>query len=499
MILDGWGIAKDPARSAIAMAKTPFIDSLYKDYPNATLVTYGPEVGLPDGQMGNSEVGHLNIGAGRIVYQDFARINKAIKEDSFSQNTALVDMLTNAASTQKKVHLIGLLSDGGVHSHISHLKSLCDITQKYNIPKVCIHAFMDGRDCAPTSGYNHLKNILDHTDEMENVSVSTLIGRYYAMDRDNRWERIKKAYDLLVNGTSDIKSITPLEQLSKYYKKNITDEFIPPLLINENSKIESGDFVLFFNFRTDRPRQLSTVLTQTDMPEFDMFKKDISLYTMTEYDENFKNVIPLYKKANLKNTLGEVLAKASKSQVRVAETEKYPHVTFFFNGGREKVLPKETRILVESPKVDTYDLAPEMGAIEITNKVLKEIALTDPDFICLNFANADMVGHTGVIKSAIQACETIDTQVKRLVESTNHKYELLIIADHGNSDIITNQDGSPHTAHTINPVPIIHVTDNKTEIRNGKLGDIAVTILNLMEIAVPKEMTGDNLITYQQK
>jgi len=494
VILDGWGIAKDPSRSAIDLANTPFIDSLKDKYPHSTLVTYGSKVGLPDGQMGNSEVGHLNIGAGRIVYQDFARINKEIEDKAFAKNENLVALLSKAASEKKKVHFMGLLSDGGVHSHIDHLKALCNTSQSYDLPKVCIHAFMDGRDCDPQSGKGHLENILNHIEPMPNVYLSTLIGRYYAMDRDNRWERIKKAYDLLVHGKAEFTSEDIISEISKFYDQDITDEFIPSVLVDSDSKIEEGDVVLFFNFRTDRPRQLTSVLTQEDIPDFDMAKLNISMFTMTEYDENFKNVQPLYRKDNLKNTLGEVLQDAGKTQVRVAETEKYPHVTFFFSGGREQAFKNETRLLVNSPKVDTYDLAPEMGAIEITDKVLKEVSDNHPDFICLNYANADMVGHTGILSAAITACETLDLEVKRLVEKVKDEYEIIIIADHGNSDIILNTDGSPHTAHTTNPVPIYLLSEEYKTIKTGKLGDIAVTILDLMDIDKPEEMTGNSLL-----
>jgi 2,3-bisphosphoglycerate-independent phosphoglycerate mutase len=496
IILDGWGIAKDPERSAISQAKTPFIDSLIEDYPNSTLVTYGSEVGLPDGQMGNSEVGHLNLGAGRIVYQDFARINKEIKEGAFAKNEKLVQFFSQAEAKKAKVHFMGLLSDGGVHSHISHLKALCDAASTYNLFKVCIHAFMDGRDCDPNSGVEHIRNLLSHLNDKQGIGLSSLIGRYFAMDRDNRWPRIKKAYDLLVHGKSDYYTINPIETIQQQYSQEITDEFLPPISLDTDAKIEDGDFVLFFNFRTDRPRQITTALTQKDMHDHEMSRLNLNFVTMTTYDESYKGVTPLYTKENIKNTLGEVLAAANKTQVRIAETEKYPHVTFFFNGGKEEPFLNEKRILINSPQVDTYDLAPEMGAIEITDKILAEAKENKPDFICLNFANADMVGHTGIISAAITACETLDNQLKRIVDSCKDKYEIFVIADHGNSDIIKNEDGSPHTAHTTNPVPIILITDdNGIKLSDGKLGDIAPTILKRMGVSLPSEMNGNNLVS----
>ncbi len=500
VILDGWGIATDPNRSAIDQAFTPFIDSLYQQYPHSTLVTFGEDVGLPEGQMGNSEVGHLNIGAGRIVYQDFARINKDIKSGDLDNQKQLVAFFEKAQKDGGKVHLIGLVSDGGVHSHINHLKALTTVAQKYKLQKVCIHAFMDGRDCDPKSGAAHLENVNNHIKDFDNTHISSVIGRYYAMDRDQRWERTKKAYDLLVNGKSDLISTNIQETILAQYEQTITDEFLPAILLDKNAKIENGDSVLFFNFRTDRPRQLTDVLCQNAYPEFDMNPLKLHFATMTKYDEAFKNVCVIYEKDNLVNTIGEVLSTHQKTQVRIAETEKYPHVTFFFSGGQEQPFPNERRILIPSPNVATYDLAPEMSAVELTDSIIQDIQTNCPDFICLNYANADMVGHTGDFEAAKAACETVDHQLERLVNIAKDEYDLFIIADHGNSDILINQDGSPHTAHTTNFVPCFFVSKDAQEIslQNGKLADLAVTILKRMGLAVPNEMTGNNLLSFKE-
>ncbi len=502
IILDGWGHGKNPKVSAISQAKTPFVDSLYKKYPNSELVTFGKEVGLPEGQMGNSEVGHLNIGAGRIVYQELARINKAIKEKTLHKNKKLLAALKYAKDNNKAVHLMGLVSDGGVHSHINHLKALCDITESKDLKKVFIHAFMDGRDTSPTSGKVYLKDILQHIDNQK-VKLASVIGRYYAMDRDKRWERVKLAYDLLVKGVGD-KTTDILKTLEENYNNKITDEFLKPIVCanktgNPISKIKKDDVVIFFNFRTDRPREITQVLSQEDMLEFEMKKLHLHFVTMTRYDETFKNVNVLFEKDNLKDTLGEILSKRGKTQVRIAETEKYPHVTFFFSGGREEEFKNERRLMVSSPKVATYDLQPEMSASEITQTITKDLKKNQPNFICLNYANTDMVGHTGDFKAAMKAATYVDKCLKKLVQvSLKNNYKAIIIADHGNSDYMVNDDGSPHTAHTKNLVPCFFVgndIDDKVKLKNGKLADIAPTILSLLNMRKPATMTGKNLIT----
>lgn len=500
VILDGWGHGPKPEVSAIAQAKTPFVDSLYNQYPNSELVTYGEEVGLPEGQMGNSEVGHLNIGAGRIVYQELARINKAIKEKTLGQNEILLNAINYAKANNVKVHLLGLVSDGGVHSHINHLKGICDITEEHGLKDVYIHAFMDGRDTSPKGGLNYLKDVAQHI-ENKSVKVASVIGRYYAMDRDKRWERVKLAYDLLVNGKGK-QTADYLAELQNSYDNNVTDEFIDPIAVTNAdgspvARIEENDVVICYNFRTDRCREITQVLTQQDMPEHEMKKLSLHYVTMTKYDESFKGVNVVFEKDNLINTLGEVLERANKTQLRIAETEKYPHVTFFFSGGREANFEGESRSIVPSPKVATYDLQPEMSAFELTDVVTKAINENQPDFICLNYANADMVGHTGVFEAAMKAAETVDTCTKRLIETgQNHNYAAIIIADHGNSDYMMNEDGTPHTAHTTNPVPCFLVAKdlNGSAINSGKLGDIAPTILELFGIEQPEEMDGVSLL-----
>jgi 2,3-bisphosphoglycerate-independent phosphoglycerate mutase len=500
VILDGWGHGPKPEVSAIAQANTPFVDSLYQRYPNSELVTYGEEVGLPEGQMGNSEVGHLNIGAGRVVYQELVRINKAIREKTLGENETLLNALNYAKANNVNVHLLGLVSDGGVHSHINHLKGICDITEENGLKNVFIHAFMDGRDTAPKGGLNYLKDVAKHI-QNTNVKVASVIGRYYAMDRDKRWERVKLAYDLLVNGTGE-KTSDYLSVLQKSYDDEVTDEFIQPISVtNEDGStvgtIQPNDVVISYNFRTDRCREITEVLTQQDMPEHGMKTLPLHYVTMTKYDASFKDVNVIFEKDNLANTLGEVLERAGKTQLRIAETEKYPHVTFFFSGGREKPFVGETRQIVPSPKVATYDLQPEMSALELTDVVVKEINDNQPDFICLNYANADMVGHTGVFSAAIKATETVDACAKRLIETgQKYGYAAIIIADHGNSDYMINDDGTPNTAHTLNPVPCFFVTNEiETEsVKNGKLGDIAPTILQLFGIEQPSEMDGVSLL-----
>ena len=500
IILDGWGHGPDPKVSAIAQANTPFIDSLYKKYPNSELITYGEEVGLPEGQMGNSEVGHLNIGAGRVVYQELARINKSIRDKELEKNETLVAALEYAKVHNKKVHLIGLVSDGGVHSHIEHLKALCTITTNYGLEKVYIHAFMDGRDTAPHGGHDYLQEVQEHI-FTKPVEIASVVGRYYAMDRDKRWERIQLTYDLLVQAKGEA-SDDVLATIKTRYAAGETDEFLKPI-VAKNSKgqpvatIEDKDVVIFYNFRTDRPREITEVLTQTDMPDFGMKKLDLHFVTMTRYDEKFKNLQVMFTKDNLSNTLGEVLSKAGKTQVRIAETEKYPHVTFFFNGGREEEFKGENRIVIPSPKVATYDLQPEMSAVELTDALIQQIEEKQPDFVCLNYANTDMVGHTGDFKAAQKAAETVDKCTERLLKvALENEYEAIIIADHGNSDFMINADGSPHTAHTTNPVPCIFVSNqvNGRTIKSGKLGDLAPTLLSLMDLAIPSDMTGDVLV-----
>ncbi len=501
IILDGWGHGLKPEVSAIAQANTPFVDSLYKNYPNSELVTFGEAVGLPEGQMGNSEVGHLNIGAGRIVYQELARINKAIRERELHQNPILLKALAYAKSNNKPVHFIGLVSDGGVHSHIQHLEALCDIAQAQGIAHAYVHAFTDGRDCDPKSGLGFIEELLQHI-QGTSVQLASVVGRYYAMDRDKRWERVKLAYDLLTRGEGE-KTTDVLATIRSRYAADETDEFLKPIVCTNAdgapiATIQEGNVVIAFNFRTDRLRELTIALTQQNMPESGMSTLPLHYVTMTRYDESFKGVDVLFEKDNLTNTLGEVLAKAGKTQVRIAETEKYPHVTFFFSGGREEPFDGERRIMIPSPKVATYDLQPEMSAKGVTDAIIKDIEENEPDFICLNYANADMVGHTGVFAAAVKAAETVDACVKRLVETAlAHDYDLVIIADHGNSDYMINEDGTPNTAHTKNPVPCIYVSKHATgaHVKNGKLGDIAPTILSLLGMPVPTEMDGEVLIS----
>lgn len=501
IILDGWGIGDGSKSDAIANANTPFVDSLYKKYPYSKLLTSGEEVGLPDGQMGNSEVGHLNIGAGRIVYQDLALINKAVREKTIDKHPVLLKAFDYAKQNNKAVHFIGLVSEGGVHSSQAHLHHLCDMAAKHNLENVFIHAFTDGRDTDPKSGLEYLTNLQNHIDKTKegSIKIASVIGRYYAMDRDKRWERVKLAYDLLVEGKGE-KTTTILKAIENSYANNITDEFIKPI-VNTDEKgnplgmIKKDDVVICFNFRTDRCREITQVLTQQNMPDFEMHTLPLYYVTLTNYDNTFKNVHVVYDKENLSLTLGEVLEKNNKTQIRIAETEKYPHVTFFFSGGREKEFNGEKRIMVASPKVATYDLQPEMSAIELTNAILPEIEKETSDFICLNFANADMVGHTGDYNAVIKAVETVDACTQKIVElGIKHNYSFIIIADHGNSDFMINPDGSPNTAHTTNPVPCILIDTDYKKIKNGRLADVAPTILKLLGVEQPKEMTGEVLI-----
>ncbi len=495
IIMDGWGLGKVAAADAIQQANTPFTDSLYKKYPHTTLTTCGEAVGLPDGQMGNSEVGHLNLGAGRIVYQELQRINVAIRDGSFSKNENLLSAIRFAKNNNKPLHLIGLVSNGGVHSHINHLKSILDVCKHEGLKNVFIHAFTDGRDCDPKSGLGFIKDLAEHL-KLSGGKIASICGRYFAMDRDKRWERIKQAYDALVNGKGDT-ATDEIIAIENSYRQNITDEFIKPTVIVDEQQhpiatIQDGDAVLCFNFRTDRCREITQVLTQSDFPEQEMKKLNLYYTTMTEYDQNFKNIAVIFDNDNLNNTLGEIIEQNGLKQIRAAETEKYPHVTFFFSGGREKKFQGEKRILVPSPKVATYDLQPEMSAKELTEALLKEIKNQSFDFGCINFANSDMVGHTGVFQAAVKAVETVDACVEQLVTTAlENGYTIFLTADHGNSDYMINEDGTPNTAHTLNPVPLFVIDKvSKLNLKPGKLGDIAPTILTLMQLPVPPEMTG---------
>ncbi|MFN0036164.1 MAG: 2,3-bisphosphoglycerate-independent phosphoglycerate mutase [Saprospiraceae bacterium] len=517
LILDGWGIGPKPEADAIFQANTPYFDSLWAKYPHSTLVTHGEEVGLPDGQMGNSEVGHLNIGAGRIVWQQLARINKAVRERELHENKTLLDALDHAKAHGKTVHFMGLVSDGGVHAHIEHLKALCDIAAERGCPRVLIHAFTDGRDCDPKSGAAFIEDLLQHIENLpalptgqaggqagKSVALATVIGRYYAMDRDKRWERVKLAYDLLVNGVGEAVEDFPTA-IRKSYAEGVTDEFLKPMwsnqqsaINNQQSTIQPDDVVVCFNFRTDRCREITQVLTQQDMPDFEMKTLPLHYVTMTRYDHDFINVHVMFEHDDVRMTLGEVLERAGKTQVRIAETEKYPHVTFFFSGGREEPFVGERRLMIPSPKVATYDLQPEMSAEGITQAIMRDIQENAPDFICLNFANTDMVGHTGVFSAAMKAAETVDASLSRIVPLALEKgYACIVIADHGNSDFMINDDGTPNTAHTKNPVPCILVSPDlkgNEKLEDGRLADIAPTLLALMDIPKGKEMTGRNLV-----
>ena len=498
MILDGWGKSPDPKVSAIDNANVPFIKNLYTQYPNAQLRTDGLNVGLPEGQMGNSEVGHMNLGAGRIVYQDLAKINLAVAHKTMSQEQPLVDAFQYAKDNNKAVHFLGLVSDGGVHSHTSHLRGLIDASQEFGLQKVFVHGFTDGRDVDPKSGKGYIQDLENYL-QNTTAKMASVIGRYYAMDRDKRWERVKLAYDLVVNGTG--KHTTNLVQnIADSYAENVTDEFIQPLTaVDANdtpiATIQNDDVVIFFNFRTDRGRELTEALSQKDFHEFNMHKLNLYYVTMTNYDDTYKNVHVIYDKDNITETLGEVLEKHNKTQIRIAETEKYPHVTFFFSGGREIPFRGESRILRNSPKVATYDLQPEMSAYELKDALIPELNKGEVDFVCLNFANGDMVGHTGVMAAAIKACEAVDACVTEVVTAAlANDYTTIIIADHGNCETMINPDGSPNTAHTTNPVPIIMVDKDPISLHDGVLGDLAPTILELMGIPKPEVMTGHSLL-----
>ena len=498
LILDGWGITQNPNVSAIFNAKTPYINSLYDTFPSSELRTDGEHVGLPDGQMGNSEVGHMNLGAGRIVYQNLAKINIAVREGKLSKEEELLNAFKYARDHQKNVHLLGLVSNGGIHSHINHVKGLLSAANDHEVKNVFLHAFTDGRDCDPKSGAYFIDDIQKHM-KSTTGELASITGRYYAMDRDNRWERVKLAYDALVNGIGE-HSTNAKNSVQKSYDKKITDEFIKPIImVDENDKpktsIKKDDVVIFFNFRTDRGRQLTEVLSQNDNEEFNMHKIPLYFVTLTNYDKTFKDIKVVYNSDNIENTLGEVLERANKKQIRIAETEKYPHVTFFFSGGREKEFDGEKRLLCPSPKVATYDLKPEMSAYEIRDAIVPELEKGEVDFVCLNFANGDMVGHTGVFDAAVKACETVDKCTKEVISTgLQNGYTTLLIADHGNCETMMNPDGSPHTAHTTNPVPMILIDKEIQSINNGVLGDIAPTILELMGVEQPKEMTRKSLL-----
>ena len=498
LILDGWGCGNKTKSDAIYNANTPFYDTCLKKYPHSYLKTFGGFVGLPDGQMGNSEVGHLNIGAGRVVYQDFALINKAVEENTIAQNEVLLAAFNYAKKNNVAVHFFGLVSDGGIHSHQNHLYKLCELANQHNIKKTYIHAITDGRDCDPKSGLGFIET-LDNNIKNTNCQLASIVGRYYTMDRDNRWERVKFGYDLMVNGIGE-KSQNLVESIKTSYQNGVTDEFIKPLVkVNSTNhaigKIQANDVVISFNFRTDRCREITVALTQKDFPEHGMKTLPLYYVTMTNYDKTFKNVQIMYDKDNLANTLGEVLEKNKKSQIRIAETEKYPHVTFFFSGGREIPFDGEKRIMVNSPKVATYDLQPEMSAEEVTTSILPEIEKAETDFICLNFANADMVGHTGVYAAITKAVEKVDNCVERIVNAGIKKgYSFIIIADHGNADFAINDDGTPNTAHSTNLVPCILIDNDYKKIKNGKLADVAPTILKLLNINPPSEMDGEYLV-----
>lgn len=497
MILDGWGVTQNQDVSAVAKAHTPFIDSLYKKYPHAQLRTDGLNVGLPDGQMGNSEVGHINLGAGRIIYQELAKINLAVQHNTLSEEKVLKNAFAYAKSNNKNIHFIGLVSDGGVHSHINHLKGLLTAAKQAEVENVFVHAFTDGRDVDPHSGIGFIEELQNHLN-VSGGKLATVVGRYYAMDRDRRWERTKTAYDLLVHATGT-PTTDVLKSIRESYESGISDEFIKPLVLTENNKpvttIQPDDVVLFFNFRTDRGRQLTEVLSQKHFPEFNMQALPLHFVTMTNYDDTFENIHVIYNKENITETLGEVISKAGKKQIRIAETEKYPHVTFFFSGGREAPFDGESRILCPSPMVATYDLKPEMSAYEIRDKIIPEIEQQSADFICLNFANPDMVGHTGVFEAAVKACETVDSCAESITKKAlENNYTTIIIADHGNSETMINPDGSPNTAHTTNPVPIIVVDPEIISVENGNLASIAPTILKLMGIEKPEVMNEKPLI-----
>jgi 2,3-bisphosphoglycerate-independent phosphoglycerate mutase len=500
VIMDGWGLGQITKSDAIKAADTPFVDSLYSKYPNTTLITCGELVGLPEGQMGNSEVGHLNLGAGRIVYQELQRINVAIRERTFQQNPAIIASIDYALQNNKPLHLLGLISDGGVHSHINHVKALISLCKEKGLNQVFIHAFTDGRDTDPKSGLGFIMDLQNHLDETRTGKIASVTGRYYGMDRDKRWERVKIAWDVLVKGIGK-ETQHPQEAILTSYQNGVSDEFILPISVRDDAghpiaTIKDGDAVLAFNFRTDRCREITEVLTQKDHPEQAMHALKLHYTTMTEYDKSWNGIHVAFETDNLENTIGDIIAAKGLKQIRIAETEKYPHVTFFFSGGREQAFEGEKRIIIQSPKVATYDLQPEMSAREITATLLPEIQSGEYAFICLNFANTDMVGHTGVWNAAIVAAETVDDCVRQVVTAgLVQDYTIFLTADHGNSDYLINENGSPNTAHTLNPVPLFVISNNYNRlVKPGKLGDIAPSILKVMGIEIPKEMTGDILV-----
>jgi 2,3-bisphosphoglycerate-independent phosphoglycerate mutase len=498
IILDGWGYGKQDNSDAAYAANTPFFDSLLKNYPNSKLEASGEAVGLPAGQMGNSEVGHMNLGAGRVVYQELGRINKSITDRELHSNPILVSAFDYAKQNNKAVHFIGLVSNGGVHAHIEHLKALCDAANEAQVPNTFVHAFLDGRDTDPNSGLGFITDLENHI-QNTNAKLATMVGRYYAMDRDNRWERVKQAYDVMVNGVGE-KTQDALAAIKKSYADGVTDEFLKPIVLTQNNgapvaTIQNDDVVICFNFRTDRGREITTALTQKDFPEQQMHKLPLYYVTMTSYDESFEKVNVIFTKDDLVQTIGEVLANNNKNQIRIAETEKYPHVTFFFSGGREAEFKNEKRLLIPSPKVATYDLQPEMSAAGITDAITKEMETGWADFICLNFANPDMVGHTGVFEAVIKAVETADKCAETVVKKgLENGYSFILLADHGNSEFMVNRDGSANTAHTTNLVPCILIDKDYKTIADGKLGDIAPTVLKILGVAIPEEMTGNVLV-----
>ena len=500
-ILDGWGIGPNPAVSAIAQANTPFMDYALKTFPNTTLEASGLAVGLPAGQMGNSEVGHMNLGAGRVVYQNLVKLNMAVENGSLGKEPVIQHAFEYAKANNKKVHFIGLVSNGGVHSHINHLKGLLTAAHEFGFTEnVFVHAFTDGRDCDPKSGKGFIEDLLNHM-KSTTGKLASVIGRYYAMDRDKRWERVKLAYDLMVNGVGkETKDF--VQAIQDSYNEDVTDEFIKPIIGVQNhfpiAKIEDHDVVICFNFRTDRGREITEVLSQQDFPEYGMKKLDLYYVTLTNYDKTFQNVKVVFDENVLQKTMGEVLESAGKSQIRIAETEKYPHVTFFFSGGREAEFVQERRLLCPSPKdVPTYDLKPEMSAYDITNAIVPEIEKETADFICLNFANTDMVGHTGVFSAAVKAAEVVDECIQKVATAAyEHGYAVFILADHGNSDVMINPDGSPNTQHSTNLVPFIVMDKEQSwDLQPGKLGDVAPTILHVMGVDIPEEMTGNILVS----
>lgn len=498
LILDGWGYGKKDESDAIHTAQTPFFDSMLNQYPNSTLLTDGEHVGLPEGQMGNSEVGHLNIGAGRVVFQDLVKINKSIADESFAQNEELLKAFAYAKREGKKVHFLGLVSNGGIHSHSKHLIALCRAAASAGVEHSYVHAFTDGRDTDPNSGADFLKSLEEAIQDTP-TQIASIIGRYYAMDRDLRWERIKRAYDLMLYAKGE-RAENTTEAMRASYAEGITDEFVEPIAITDSNgnplaTIQKEDVVICFNYRTDRCREITRALHQENISDHGMEKLPLYYITMTNYDDRFENIRVLFRKDNLKNTLGETISKNALRQIRIAETEKYPHVTFFFSGGREAPFEGEKRLMASSPKVATYDLQPEMSADEVRDKIIQEIEQRTAEFICLNFANPDMVGHTGVFDAIVKAVEKVDQCTQEIVDKgIQEGYSFIIIADHGNADFAINEDGSPNTAHTTNPVPIILIDSDHQKIKAGKLADVAPTILKLMDLEIPEEMDGMPLI-----